>query len=214
MTRAGTGYVLLAAADTALAYSGRKRARLATKPLLMPTLAAGLMADREDRAVRRTLAAQALSWGGDVALMAPGRRPFLAGLGSFLAAHLAYVAAFRSRSSDAVLGTPKSRATMALGTVVAAGMGIAAGRRDPRLAGPVAAYGMVLATMVATSMAVPPGPGRSRIVTGTSLFLLSDTLLGVRKFLLSEQSAALDAAVMGTYTAAQWCISDGMARSA
>ena len=45
---------------------------------------------------------------------------------------------------------------------------------------------------------------------GPSLFLLSDSLLGVQKFLRREPSPALESAVMATYTAGQWLISDGV----
>lgn len=211
-TRTGA-YAALAAADTVLAGTPRlRRARLLTKPLLMPALAATLWtADREDPSVRRTLAAQALCWGGDVALMGAGRRPFLAGLGSFFAAHLAYVTAFRSRTTTPLAGTASGRAALAAGAVLAPSMGFAAWRRDSRLAAPVAAYGVVLTTMVAASAAVPPERGRSRILAGTSLFLLSDTLIGLQRFVLGESSATLESAVMATYTAGQWLISEGVA---
>jgi uncharacterized membrane protein YhhN len=186
--------------------------RLLTKPFLMPALAATLMtADRDDPAVQRTLVAQALCWGGDVALMGSGRRPFLAGLGSFLGAHVAYVAAFRSRSSSPLLSTPAGRTVLGTGAVLAPAMALAARRSDPRLAGPVAAYGLVLATMVAASAAVPPERGGRQILTGTTLFLLSDTLLAVHKFLLDDRSPTLESGVMATYTAAQWFISQGVA---
>jgi uncharacterized membrane protein YhhN len=212
---ATTAYAVLAAADTLLAGSpDHRRLRLLTKPLLMPALAATLVtADRDDPAVRRTLAAQALCWGGDVALMGTGRRPFLAGLASFLAAHVGYVTAFRSRSSTALLSTTGGRAALTAGAVLAPTMALAARRSDPRLAGPVAAYGLVLATMVAASAAVPAERGGRRILMGTTLFLLSDTLLAVRKFVLDEPSATMESAVMATYTAGQWFISEGMAAS-
>lgn len=207
---ATAAYAALALTDTLLAGSrGGPRLRVVTKPLLMPALAATL-GDRDDRGVRRTLVAQALCWGGDVALMGSGRRPFLAGLGSFLAAHVAYVAAFRSRSSTSLLGTARGRAALAAGAVLAPTMAFAAGRRDRRLAVPVGAYGLVLSTMVAASAGLPSEQGGRRILTGTTLFLISDTLIAVRQFLLTERSAALDSAVMATYTAGQWLISDGM----
>jgi len=205
-------YAALAAVDTVLAGRGARPWRRATKPLLMPALAAGLAASSSlgDRAVRRTVVAQALSWGGDVALMAPGRWPFLAGLGSFLGAHLAYVGAFRALPAEPLLGSPARRAALAGGAGLAAGMGVAARRNDRRLAGPVVAYGLVLTTMAVTSATLPAGPGRRRVLAGTSLFLLSDSLLGAGRFLLDDAPPALDAAVMATYTAGQWCIAAGI----
>jgi uncharacterized membrane protein YhhN len=181
------------------------------KPLLMPALAARFATAGRGPGFRRVLAAQALSWGGDLALMGAGRRPFLAGLGSFLAGHVAYVSAYRSRSSQPVLGTPGRRRFLAAGAVAASGMALAAGRVDRSLAVPVAAYGVTLATMVTAAAAVDADRGRSWVLTGSTLFLLSDTLIGVRMFLLGNQGHTLEGAVMATYSLGQWCISDGMA---
>jgi uncharacterized membrane protein YhhN len=204
--RAGAAYGGLAVADTLLAAAPDRwrRARVLTKPLLMPALAlrGGPPA---------ILAAQAGSWAGDVALMREGRRPFLAGLCSFLAAHVAYVAAFRGRSSVPLLAAPGRRAVLASGGVLAAGMATAAARKDRALALPVAAYGATLAAMAASAAAVDRDRRRGRVLAGASLFLLSDSLLGARTFLLRDPVPALDGAVMATYTAAQWWIAEGMA---
>ncbi len=174
-----------------------------TKPLLMPVLAAR-------GGPGAVTAAQAFSWGGDVALMGEGRRQFLAGLCSFLGAHVAYVAAFRARSSVPLLASPGRRRLVAAGGAAAAGMAVAAARQDRALALPVAAYGATLATMVAAAAAIDHDRGRGRVLAGASLFLLSDTLLGVRTFLVGDRAPALDGAVMATYTAAQWCVAEGM----
>jgi uncharacterized membrane protein YhhN len=197
---------VLAVADTLLAAAPERwrRARVVTKPLLMPALAAR-------GGPGAVTVAQAGSWAGDVALMREGRRPFLAGLCSFLVAHLAYVAAFRGRSSVSLLGSLGRRRALGAGGVVAIGMAAAAAREDRAVALPVAAYGATLATMAVAAAAVDPDQGRGRVLVGASLFLLSDSLLGARTFLLRERVPALDGAVMATYTAAQWCIAEGMA---
>ena len=75
-------------------------------------------------------------------------------------------------------------------------------------------YATVLATMYATSTMLDqdlPRTARRKVVLGTSLFLLSDTVLGLRKFLLDDHSPALESVVMATYTAGQWFIADGVA---
>lgn len=204
---AGAAYGVLAVADTLLAAAPPRwrRARVVTKPLLMPALTAR-------GGPGPVVVAQACSWAGDVALMREGRRPFLAGLCSFLAAHLAYVVAFRRRSSVPLLGSPGRRRVLAAGTLAAAGMAAAAAREDRAVALPVAAYGSTLAAMVAAAAAIDPERGRSRVLAGASLFLLSDTLLGARTFLLGDRTPVVDGAVMATYTSAQWLIADGMAR--
>ena len=203
---AGAAYAALAVADTLLAAAPDRwrRARVVTKPLLMPALAL-----RGPSAA--VLAAQAGSWAGAGALMREGRRPFLAGLCSFLAAHVAYVAAFRARSSVPLLASTGRRRAVGAGGVVALGMAAAAGREDRALALPVAAYGSTLATMAAAAAAVDPDRGRGRVLAGALLFLLSDSLLGARTFLVRERVPVLDGAVMATYTAAQWCIAEGTA---
>ena len=201
-------YGALALTDTVLAAGPARwhRARLLTKPLLMPLLSAGGV---DDPALR---AAHALSWAGDVALMSHDRRSFLTGVGAFFGAHLAYISAYGGRSSAPLLATPGRRALLASCATSAAAMGLAAGRKDRSLAVPVAAYGIALGTMVTAAAAVDEDRGRGRILAGAAVFLLSDTLLGVRRFLTKGEDNALEGAVMATYTTAQWLISDGFKR--
>ena len=70
----------------------------------MPVLSASLATN--ERAVgsplrTSTLVAQAGGWGGDVALLGAGTKPFLAGVGSFGVGHVAYVAGFLRRRDHA-----------------------------------------------------------------------------------------------------------------
>lgn len=178
----------------------------------MPALVARTLGVPWAPGSRRLVAAQALSWGGDLALMRRERAPFLLGLASFLVAHVAYVSAYRSRSSERLLDDPGRRRVVAAGSLLGSAMAVAAAREDRVVALPVAAYGATLATMVAAAAAVEPDRGRGRLVAGASLFLLSDTLIGVRRFLLRDRTDALETAVAVTYAAGQWCISDGMLR--
>ena len=218
------GYLGLAAVDTYLASrEGRasQRARYVTKPLLMPALAAStqISADGKGGAlVRGTQAAQAFSWGGDLALLGQSNRSFLGGVGSFFVAHLCYIGAFATaRDPQARLDDTGPKAAAATWVAAAPVMAIAAGRKDPTLRLPIAAYAGILTTMFASSTVLRrslPTGARSRILAGTSLFLVSDSLLGVEKFLRKERSSALEAAVMGTYTAGQWLIAEGAAAAA
>jgi uncharacterized membrane protein YhhN len=211
-------YAGIALADAALAARGARRSRRVTKPLLMPVLhLATRPAARRRVLARSTAAAHLLSWGGDVALLADGRTAFLTGVGSFAGAHAAYIAGFLSaRDAQADLGEPGPRAAAAAWLVLAPAMAAAAGSRDPELRLPVAGYAAILCAMVATSTTVDrtlPAGARRRIVAGTALFLLSDGLLGAQEFLLERRAPALEAAVMLTYTAGQWCIADGVGRA-
>lgn len=221
-----TGYVALSVVDTMLAASRsptRRRLRMVTKPLLMPSLGAAFSTTLTRRGIQGggllrggTVAAQALSGVGDMALLGRSDGAFLAGLGSFLGAHLAYTTAFVSAGRG--LGTRDSWQ----GPAVAAGlfasmapvMGRAARRQSPGMRVPVVAYAGVLSTMFAAYTRLDPALPRSahrKLVAGAALFLASDTLLATRKFVLQDDSALGEAAVMATYTAGQGLIAAGVA---
>ena len=138
-------YLALAAVDTALAATGRTRARRASKPLLMPTLAVG----RD----RPTKVALALSCAGDVALLGQGQAAFTAGLGSFLGAHVAWVRALRGRPGG---GRVASRPALAVPYLAAwAGLNAVLWRRTGNDRWPVVVYSAVLtATAVAVKTAL------------------------------------------------------------
>lgn len=220
---AAAGYTALAAADTILAGKTSKaarRARFALKPLLMPTLSVAFgeaTRDRRDTLTRSTRAAQAFSWGGDVALLGGGDKAFLTGVGSFAAAHAAYITGFASRRDRGpLLGHPGLKAAAAMWATTAPVMGLAAARKSSGLGRPVAGYATILAAMFATSTLLDPRidtSARRTLQAGTGLFLLSDSLLGVQEFLLREHSPALESAVMATYTAGQGLIAAGVART-
>jgi uncharacterized membrane protein YhhN len=220
-------YAALAIADSVAAgKSGSataRRLRYVVKPALMPALASAFLdgtrdsGDRADlhRLRTGTAAALAFSWGGDVALLGTSERSFLTGLGSFFGAHVAYIAAFLS-----VRGEAEDYDT--IGLKVAAGlwltatplMSYAAGRQDPALRAPVAAYATILSGMFASSRMLDrslPQGARTTLQVGTALFLVSDTVLAVQKFLLTEPRPVLESVVMTTYTAAQGLIAAGVA---
>lgn len=220
---AAAGYTALATADSILAgktSNAARRARLVLKPLLMPTLSvafAEATRGRTDVLTRSTRAAQAFSWGGDVALLGHGEKSFLTGVASFAGAHAAYITGFISRRDRGpVQGHAGLRAAAAMWATTAPVMGIAAGRRSRELGLPIAGYGTILAAMFASSTLLDPtidATARRTLQAGTGLFLLSDTLLGVQEFLLREHSPVLESAVMASYTAGQGLIAAGVART-
>lgn len=226
------GYAALAAADTWLAGHRSplvRMLRLATKPLLMPALMLAFATatqveppaspSRRHRLTRTgALVAQGCSWGGDVALLSKSEPAFLGGVGSFFGAHVAYTATFVGNGRP--LSDPSGRRTT-LTTLAVAGSLVpvvawAAGRENPRLATPVAAYAAMITAMVASSTRLSPAmPPRARrtITAGTGLFLVSDSVLAVRKFLLPHPRPWSDAVVMATYTAGQGLIALGLAQA-
>jgi uncharacterized membrane protein YhhN len=218
-------YGALALTDTVLASRPSTRARKLrafTKPLLMPALTTSFMTatpNRSDRLKHGTVAAQAFSWAGDVALLGSSERAFLTGVGSFFAAHAAYIAALRSagsHTSSRSLSRPGPLLALAVWGAATPVLATAAGNKDKKLKLPVAAYVTILASMFATSTLLDsarPKAGQRRIVAGTTLFLVSDSILATREFIIKSQSPKLDAAVMATYTAGQWLIAEGVAQS-
>ncbi len=216
-------YGALAAADSYLAgrtEASARRARYLLKPALMPTLAGAFLGGTRGRSTllrNGTAAAQAFSWGGDVALLGRSERAFLGGVGSFFGAHVCYLAAFLSaRGKVEDFDTKGLQAALALWLTAAPAMALAAGRKDPALRGPVAAYATILSAMFAGSRVLDPAlpvGARRTLQAGTTLFLVSDSILGVQKFLLREPNATLETAVMATYTAGQGLIALGAAHA-
>jgi uncharacterized membrane protein YhhN len=214
-------YVVVCAADLALTALGRgplRRLRWLTKPLLMPTLVWGMRWHRRgsyDAMVRRTQAALALSAVGDVALLRDDDRGFLGGIGAFLGAHVAFIAAFCTRQRSWTLPGTAGRLAPVAAAWASATPAIAARARSMRV--PVAVYGTAIALMQATALMLDEGlprHGRRRIAAGAACFMLSDALIGARKFVLPARYArAADVAVMATYVTAQWLIADGVVRA-
>jgi len=220
-TRLKLAYAGVAALDTALSGAASPRAhraRVLTKPLLMPLLA-GSLATAPGSSPLRTpvLAAQAGGWVGDVFLLSEKRKPFLIGTAGFALGHFAYVSAFSQRRASTRL--PEERSTRALAGIWAATaplMALSAARRDRALGLPVAAYSMTLTSMAISANRLSPSTSSTarRLATaGSLLFLSSDAMLGLRKFVLPDPPARLESAVMATYTAGQFLLSEAAAQA-
>ncbi len=214
-TRLKAAYIGLAALDTVLSGSTSPwahRARYATKPLLMPVLAASL-ATAPGAAPLRTpvLAAQAAGWVGDVALLSEQKKPLLTGMSAFATGHAAYISGFaklRDRRTKLFDGKP-ARALAGVWAINSPVVAFNASRKD--LALPVVAYSASLTSMAisATRLDESVSPAARRYAAAGALsFLLSDSLLGLRKFVLDEPPPVLEAAVMATYTTAQFLLSE------
>lgn len=210
------GFLGVAALDTFLSGSGNPRAHAArrvTKPLLMPLLVAGSLAD-ERRADRSTTLAQVAGWGGDVLLLGHSTEAFAAGAGSFGVGHLAYIARFRTlrRRERGLLQAPIARAAAALALSVGPVVARGAAKEEPVLAPAVIAYMTLLASMWAHAGNLDPDRsrrGRALSLAGATLFIASDTTLGIRKFVWNNAPDRLESAVMATYTLGQFLLSEG-----
>ncbi len=178
--------LLIALADWIAVATDRRPFEYALKPATMVALGAVVLAlDLPDGHLRWWyLAAIVASLAGDVFLMLPDsamdpQLAFVAGLGSFLVAHVLYVVGM------VLLGL--SGGWLAVGAVVALLVIATVGRRvvvgakatDSRLFAPVMAYVAVIAVMIATSF----GTGIVVGIVGALLFGFSDSVIGWTRFL-------------------------------
>ena len=181
-------------------YSGRSSLAGVLKPLPIALFVALVVAtgDAHGEAYRWLIVAGLLlSMAGDVLLVFPDR--FVAGLASFLAAHLVYIVAF-SREARPHLGllVPFLVFCLAMLRVLWARLGTDRG--------PVVVYVAAIAVMGwrAAARAVSPGvpePSATLALAGALLFMTSDGVLAVNRF--ARPFRAADAVVMTTYYAAQ-----------
>jgi len=197
-------YAALGVANCASAAKGSRAGVRATKPLLMPVLAAFTLvaAGGRRRDMRLPAAGMALSGLGDIALM--GQEGwFLPGMGAFAAAHACYITALAR--DGAVRGV---RPRVAAGYAAAWAMLIAVLWRGlGSLRVPVAGYSLLLVAMAVLAS------GRNReAAAGGALFVASDALIACG---LAGVSAVprQESAVMPAYVAAQFLLAAGYLRS-
>jgi uncharacterized membrane protein YhhN len=136
---------------------------------------------------------------GDIFLMLPRDR-FVAGLASFLVAHLFYIFAFS-------IGVPFGTAPLLwLPFLAAGGAVVAAIRRGlaPALRGAVIAYLVVIAAMAGQAAGrwhALGGDAALAAALGAALFVVSDSVLAINRF--RAQFYAARALTLGTYWTAQ-----------
>ena len=153
------------------------------------------------------MAALVFSLVGDVFLMLPGNY-FIPGLASFLVAHLFYIALFRQGQS----WFPSKRALAAVLAVGATMYGIVwGGLHDPVLKIAVAAYVSVIALMAAQAIGratvqgkVAEGAAARWVALGACVFMLSDSLIAINKFVTPVALSSLW--ILATYYCAQMLI--------
>lgn len=182
-----------------------------TQWALMPLLAVTLWATARDRPrarlVRLTLLALGLSWLGDTVPDLVGQDlAFLAMVGCFLLAQLAYVAAFVPYRRRSVLRRPLRAAPYAI-VLVALLIACLPGADD--LAVPVVVYGVCLTTMAVLATGV-----HRLAAVGGAVFLISDGLIALDAFAPGYDLPAHGFWVMATYVVGQALITAGVLRAA
>lgn len=169
-----------------------------TKPLLMPALAIGLIwaaPQRRSPAVLLGALALFLSWVGDVTL-----RWFVVGLIFFLLAHIVYLVLFVSRLTARRMPWWAVAYLVWLGVLL-----VMLAPHTGSLLIPVIAYGVVLSAMAAFASRC-----NRWVAVGGALFVVSDSILAIDRFLPNAGIPLADAVIMVTYLAAQTLIVWGL----
>ena len=209
----GTVWALLvvaaaaAVADWVAVATHRKPLEYGAKPTVLAAIAAAAVVLTPTDPTRRAwfVAAFVASLVGDIALMLP-RNLFVAGLGSFLAAHVCFIVGLRHGGRPAAAFAV---AVVAAALVAAwpAGRILAAVRASHRpLTAPVAVYMAVIAVMVAAAAV----SGSGLALAGAALFFASDATLGWNRFVRPLRSGPL--VVMVTYHLAQMLLVASLVR--
>jgi len=131
------------------------------------------------------------------------RRFFVAGLSSFLLAHVVYIGGFIP-----FIQAPTQYALVLMIVCAVAAFALVA-RLWPRLGGlrlPVLAYFVIIMVMVGGSLSIPMAS--LWLPAGAVIFAVSDSLIAVRKFV--APFAFVNELVWGTYVVAQFLITTSM----
>lgn len=196
-------------AELHVVFHGPERAERVLKPLSVVAIGVAAVGSGLLERPWGTVALIALAFGllGDVLLL-DGDRPsrFMGGLASFLGGHLLYLAAF------VMVGLSVSGWLLLAAVVCLACLGASRAllpslwrSGDRPLAGAVATYMVVITTAAVLAGAT----GRPLVAAGAALFVVSDTILSMDKFLRPVRHGHLW--VMATYLLAQTGIMAGLA---
>jgi uncharacterized membrane protein YhhN len=187
-----------------------------TKPARLPLLLLYYLASAgSGNRSPMLVAALSLSFLGDVLLMQGDRELFfMLGLASFLGAHVCYILVYNTfcgeETERMLRGLQRLRYSF---PVLLAGFGLL-GILMPHAAGmriPVAAYALILMAMVLAALyrfGRTSGRSFGLVFGGAILFMMSDSLLAVNKFIEPLPGASFW--IMLTYCSAQYLIVRGL----
>ena len=181
--------LLAAAFATALAVAvfllGEKRQSRALRWIAKPLASTGFIAAAlvagapESTYGRWVLAALVLSWLGDVLLLSSGKGGFLAGLGAFLASHLAFAGAFAARGVVVHAAALAAIVSVVPAVVIARWL---LPHVDAKMRVPVIAYMVAISTMVALAVGTTASAVAPALVAGAIAFYLSDISVARDRF--------------------------------
>jgi len=154
------------------------------------------------------------SMAGDVFLM-PYYNIFLFGLASFLVAHIFYIVAFL-KGNKLLEGIKKNKALVMflilayLGLIFVLVSNMLSSGTDTVMIVAVVVYASVITVMVVSTMAMYGNDTSIQsklMMVGAMLFMFSDSVIAINKFVLEIPLSGLF--IMVTYTLAQWLITLG-----
>ena len=206
-------FAVVLAADLVFTAGGLQDLRIISKPLIVLSLLAYfLLRTKQVSSSLKNWVVGALvfSWLGDVLLLFESRDSlyFILGLSAFLLAHVAYIIFFNQlRRAEGIpikplLFLPVLVYYIGLISLLYANLG--------GMTLPVVVYGAVISTMLAMALhlkALKDSVAGALFLLGAALFVLSDSLLAVNKFLQPFAGAGL--LIMLTYGLAQFFIVRG-----
>ena len=177
-------FTLLAVAATALLVRAERTgaaSRLWAKPLASAGfIAVAVVGEAAETPYGRwVLVALVLSAVGDVALLSRSTPAFVGGLGSFLLAHLAYVAAFVVRDVEAV--PTVAAAVLLVVPALLVGRWLLPSVPAP-LRAPVVAYIVVISAMVSAAVGTVAQELSGLIILGAVAFYVSDLFVARDRF--------------------------------
>ncbi len=210
-------FVIVCVLHLAAILAGAVRVELVTKPLIVFSLLGYYGVNALRRSVTFILAL-IFCWIGDTVLLfqATNELFFMAGLGSFLLAHIFYIITYRRHSYVRPLtesiATHKWRLAF---PVILAGTGLVIVLYPylGTLMLPVLAYALVLTIMTLTAVmryGRTNHPSFWLVFFGALFFMASDSILAINKFMSPIGNGAF--VIMLTYCAAQFLIVEGILR--
>ena len=186
----------------------------ARAPLLMPFLVVATLLARPAPArpvLAWLVAAQVLSWFGDIALALPVDALFLVGVGFFLLAQVSYIVTFSRIHGDGLI-RQRPWLLVFYAAYFLAMMAVVLPGAD-ELAPALVIYGGVLLSMAAMAMNTWGKVDRRSgvlLLCGSILFVISDSLIAVTNFGPVPDNPAVATVLIGTYCVAQIMLAIGV----
>jgi uncharacterized membrane protein YhhN len=208
-------YVILAIVEIMAQLYGNTLLIYLTKPALVLSLAVlYLVKTRGEKSALKTLFLTALFFAvcGDIFLMIKGKDLFIAGLASFLVMQWLYTIVFRKQTT--AINLRKQYVTLLPFLLYAIIFFLFINPQDPVLRIAIGVYAISIAVMVWSAFVRKNNASRrsyTMVFVGAILFLLSDSLIAIGRFVNHIPMQALW--VMSTYALAQLLITLGVIKT-